>query len=185
MPLTTQLLLIKVELVFGGAVDTLVAELPIVGGPFDYSSLPVEAEDEEGDEKEKHDPADINPYRVRKHGGFTVMQSQTHVEAPFNGHVQVPLRMDLQNLPISPTHPSLLDNIEVMEDKTEVVGVRYYLRLAVKSQAGTYYWNTHEVFFYRTALSDARGDYSSDGEVEEEEPDLDESGKVQNGDEEH
>ncbi|KAG5175850.1 hypothetical protein JKP88DRAFT_265685 [Tribonema minus] len=177
--------MIRTEILAGNLFESIVGEHTILGrdppGAPAYRPPPGQTPDETTDPL--HPPEDLfiaSPYVDYRHPrASSTAQLGAASNGPFIGSGTLPVRVPLAHMPLSPTMAHLgvergaAGGGDTSDDDEEQVGVRYYVRLIIEEQPleeeggqrpTPVFWNTHEVFLFRSRLR--AGGYESDSDAD-------------------
>lgn len=119
----------------------------------DVLLMKIEQGDDESNESIVHELSVLAP-KFAAEDAAKIEESDVDVPKavgePITGDVQIPVKLELKDLDITPTYIHA-GNKE--GDADDLINVRYYLRLRLANSSGGLFWNTNEVFFFRKALS--------------------------------
>ncbi|CAM9433199.1 unnamed protein product [Phaeothamnion confervicola] len=185
------LVVIRAEVVGGGVADSVVCEHAVVGRwrRARRHSSAATSRQEKGTSGRRRDgdgsPPPPPPPVGRMHPRC-VTSRQLDPPAPppplsaGAGPRELAVRLELQPLPLTPTIATLTRDILDIDDEEDLLAVRYYLRLLLEDDRGVTYWNTHEIFLYRTKLNPLElvaagdeNDVQEDDEEDDEDDDYD------------
>eukprot|EP00612_Vaucheria_litorea_P007213 CAMPEP_0171476924 /NCGR_PEP_ID=MMETSP0946-20130122/3883_1 /TAXON_ID=109269 /ORGANISM="Vaucheria litorea, Strain CCMP2940" /LENGTH=492 /DNA_ID=CAMNT_0012007285 /DNA_START=38 /DNA_END=1516 /DNA_ORIENTATION=- len=121
-----------------------------------------------------------SPYVEYRHPEISSTREKECMKGPIICTGQIKVELPLAKVPLTPTMPFLGPEAEGNdgEESEDTVGVRYFLRLILEEMAvaggmAPSYWNTHEVFFFRSRLSP--GNYESEPQIVSEDESSDHS----------
>jgi len=115
----------------------------------DVLLMKIEQGDDESNESIVHELSVLAP-KFAAEDAAKIEESDVDVPKavgePITGDVQIPVKLELKDLDITPTYIHA-GNKE--GDADDLINVRYYLRLRLANSSGGLFWNTNEVFFFQ------------------------------------
>lgn len=163
---------LRAEFMYGEASETLVAEHTILGTKRQRKNESTLAGAEQSVEEAVR-AQQMSPFVDQRHIHFVHTQNEDCRMEPVVGDSELSLHIPLQALPLTTSHMSLTQDISLVKDEAELVGVRYYIRLILEDNSGAAYWHTHEIFFHRAKLSPSSVDVEGYGDSENDYGDRD------------